>query len=145
MSSHLHYRPVIAIIAQMAKEVLVLASIAKPDFEKVDGDVFYASLPIKKGTGEDWRRRFQKAAQEGETANLHFPAHLGYRLEAPIVSLNATEYDETFPYDVLDILPPDPGATGPNHPPGDQHRIRLLNHQPQILSLPHPDHILARV
>ena len=87
----------------MAKEAFVLASISKPEFEAVDGDIFYTSVEIEKGAGKDRLLRFQQATQGEEVVTFKFYTHLGYQLEAPITALSVSEYDDSHAYDVLDI------------------------------------------
>ncbi len=87
----------------MGKEAFVLASIRKPDFEKVGGDIFCTSIKTKKGTAKDWGARYQIAIATGEITTFRFYSHFGHPLESPITALSSVEYDDSYPYDVIDI------------------------------------------
>lgn len=88
----------------MGKESPFLTSVSKPEFTPLDDGIYSVSLKIKKGTGQNWQNRFNQLVSERVGALYRFPSHLGYQLDAEVVSLTATEYDESYTHDVLDLL-----------------------------------------
>lgn len=88
----------------MGKESPFLASVSKPEFTLLGDGIYSVSLKIKKGTSRDWQNRFNQFISDKVGTFFRFPSHLGYQLDTEIVSLTATEYDESCAYDVLDLL-----------------------------------------